>query len=108
MAKKYVLSLVFCLACVLGSLCLGAAHLTLPELFRAIGSGPRDTAGYIFWYVRLPRTAGCLLAGAALAVSGAVIQNVLHNRLASPSIIGVNAGAAFSVTVCCAPIREPR
>ena len=57
---------------------------------------------FIFWYVRLPRTAGCLLAGAALAVSGAVIQGVLHNKLASPSIIGVNAGAGLAVTVCCA------
>ena len=102
MAKKYTASAVFCLLCALASLCLGAARLTLPELFRAIGNGPRDTAGFIFWYVRLPRTAGCLLAGAALAVSGAVIQNVLHNRLASPSIIGVNAGAGLSVTVCCA------
>jgi len=102
MAKKYVWAALFCLICALASLCMGAARLTLPELFRAIGNGPRDTAGFIFWYVRLPRTAGCLLAGAALAVSGAVIQNVLHNRLASPSIIGVNAGAGLAVTVCCA------
>lgn len=58
--------------------------------------------GFIFWYVRLPRTAACLLSGAALAVSGAVIQGVLHNKLASPSIIGVNAGAGLAVTVCCA------
>lgn len=102
MAKKYSLSVLFCLACALASLCLGAARLSLHELFRAIGNGPRDTEGFIFWYVRLPRTTGCLLAGGALAVSGAVIQNVLHNRLASPSIIGVNAGAGLAVTVCCA------
>ena len=56
----------------------------------------------IFWYVRLPRTLGCLLAGAGLAVSGAVIQGVLANQLASPSIIGVNAGAGLAVTICCA------
>ena len=72
------------------SLCFGAASL----------SG--EMGSFIFRYVRLPRTAGCLLAGAALAVSGAVIQGVLHNRLASPSIIGVNAGAGLAVTVCCA------
>lgn len=88
MGKKYgiaVLSLV--LACLL-SLCLGAA-----------GWNP---GSFILWYVRLPRTLGCVLAGAALSVSGAVIQGVLHNRLASPSIIGVNAGAGLAVTVCCA------
>jgi iron complex transport system permease protein len=38
----------------------------------------------------------------ALAVSGAVIQGVLANRLASPSIIGVNAGAGLAVTLCSA------
>lgn len=92
-------------ACVVGillSLCLGAAQLPLRQLWAAICSGPRNTAGYIFWYSRLPRTAACLLAGAALAVSGAVIQSVLQNKLASPGIIGVNAGAGLGVALCCA------
>ena len=53
-------------------------------------------------YVRLPRTVACLVCGAALAVSGTVIQAVLNNRLASPSIIGVNSGAGLAVTVCIA------
>lgn len=84
------------------SLSLGAANLSLPQLWQAICLGPNSTAGYIFWYVRLPRTAACLLSGAALAVSGCVIQNVLGNKLASPGIIGVNAGAGLAVTFCCA------
>lgn len=84
------------------SLCLGAAKLPLPALWQAIISGPTGTAGYIFWYSRLPRTAACLLAGGALATSGCVLQSVLGNRLASPGIIGVNAGAGLAVTVCCA------
>ena len=90
MGKKLLISLAALGLSTALSLCLGAASLT------------GTMAGYIFWYVRLPRTAGCLLSGAALAVSGAVIQGVLHNRLASPSIIGVNAGAGLAVTVCCA------
>ena len=90
------------IAAALISLCLGAARIPLLQLWQAALAGPRDTAGYIFWYVRLPRTLGCLLAGSALAVSGGVIQTVLHNSLASPSIIGVNAGAGLAVTVCCA------
>lgn len=84
------------------SLCLGAARLSLGEVLSAIRSGPENPAGYIFWYARAPRTVACLLAGAALAVSGAVIQGVLANKLASPGIIGVNAGAGLAVTVCCA------
>lgn len=58
--------------------------------------------GKIFLYVRLPRTAASLICGAALATSGAVIQGVLANRLASPSIIGVNSGAGLAVTLCTA------
>ena len=84
------------------SICLGAVNMTILELWQALCSGPRGRGGYIFWYSRLPRTAACLLSGAALAVSGAVIQSVLHNRLASPGIIGVNAGAGLAVTLCCA------
>ena len=93
---------ILCLAAAVLSLCLGAAGLTLKQLWQAICQGPADTAGWIFWYVRLPRTAACLLSGCGLAVSGAVIQGVLHNKLASPGIIGVNAGAGFAVTLCCA------
>ena len=93
--------LLFVLSALL-SLGLGAVKLSLPDIGSAILSGPEGTAGIIFWYSRLPRTAACLLAGAALAVSGAVIQCVLHNQLASPSIIGVNAGAGLAVTLCCA------
>ena len=42
------------------------------------------------------------MAGAGLSTSGAVIQGVLANRLASPGVIGVNAGAGLGVTLCCA------
>lgn len=92
----------FAAAAALLSLCLGAANMGIGELWQALLSGPRGKAGFIFWYSRLPRTAACLLAGAALSVSGGVIQSVLHNRLASPSIIGVNAGAGLGVTLSCA------
>ena len=102
MGKKIRLARGLCLAAAVLSACLGAAQLSPADLWQAIINAPQGTAGYIFWYVRLPRTCACLLAGAALAVAGAVIQGVLHNKLASPSIIGVNAGAGLAVTVCCA------
>ena len=92
----------FCLSAAVLSLLLGAVRLSPSQLWQAMLGGPNSTAGYIFWYARLPRTAACLLSGAALAVSGAVIQGVLSNKLASPSIIGVNAGAGLAVTLCCA------
>ncbi len=81
------------------SLCLGAVRLTPEELVRALLEGTQGVAGRIFWFVRLPRTLAALLTGAALAVSGVVIQTVLHNPLAAPNIIGVNAGAGFAVAL---------
>ena len=95
-------ALLFCAAAASLSLVLGAVRLSPVQLWQALAGGPKNTAGYIFWYARLPRTLACLLSGAALAVSGAVIQAVLSNKLASPGIIGVNAGAGLAVTVCCA------
>lgn len=100
--KTKRLALAVCLLAAAASLCLGAAALSPGELLEAVRSGPGSVAGRIFWYVRLPRTAACVLAGAALSVAGCVIQNVLANPLASPNIIGVNAGAGLAVTVCCA------
>ncbi len=91
-----------CLWIAVTSLCLGNVHFTpvqLISLFR--GQGDKVSRS-ILLYARLPRTLASLAAGAGLAVSGAVLQNVLANRLASPGIIGVNAGAGLGVTLCCA------
>ncbi len=84
------------------SLSMGAVHLSVQQLWNAIKYGAGSSMeGNIFWYARVPRTVACLLAGAGLAVAGAVIQSVLANKLASPGIIGVNAGAGLAVTICC-------
>ena len=102
---RWILMGAFCfmMLSILLSLCFGTAVLTFRDLTDAVINGPQGgVSGRIFWYARLPRTAASLLAGAGLAVSGTVIQNVLNNKLASPGIIGVNAGAGLAVTICCA------
>ena len=77
--------------------------MSIQDLLVAVTQGAdAGVAGRIFWYVRLPRTLACVFAGTALAVSGAIIQSVLNNKLASPGIIGVNAGAGLAVTISCA------
>ena len=91
-----------CLAALVLSLCLGAAGIPLPRLWEALVHGGEGIEARVLWYARAPRAAACLLAGAALSVSGAVIQSVLANPLAAPNIIGVNAGAGLAVSVCCA------
>ena len=95
-------SLLFCVLISVLSLALGNIAFSASELFGFL-LGKGDTVGRnILLYSRLPRTVACLFAGAGLSVSGAVLQNVLANKLASPSIIGVNSGAGLGVTVCCA------
>lgn len=82
---------------------LGSVSLSFSEILDAFRKGFDASAGTrIFAYSRLPRTLASLVCGAALAVAGAVIQGVLRNRLASPSIIGVNAGAGLAITLCTA------
>lgn len=100
---SYAGAVVLLVIAILLNICLGSAQISLKELWSALIEGA-DTgvAGRIFWYARLPRIIAGMFAGAALAVSGAVIQGVLTNKLASPGIIGVNAGAGLAVTICCA------
>ncbi|MTL74702.1 iron chelate uptake ABC transporter family permease subunit, partial [Turicibacter sanguinis] len=51
----------------------------------------------IIWVIRLPRVLLAFLVGASLAVSGAVIQSILKNPLASPYTLGVSSGASLGV-----------
>lgn len=99
----YFVGVLFLVISAVLGIVLGSTSLTFSEITEAIRGGFNVSSGTrIFGYVRLPRTLASLVCGAALAVSGAVIQGVLANRLASPSIIGVNAGAGLAVTVCTA------
>ncbi|MCI8678850.1 MAG: iron ABC transporter permease [Lawsonibacter sp.] len=84
------------------SLAFGAVSIPPGEVIAALlGRGSGTTASIVL-YARLPRLCGCLLAGAALACSGVIIQGVLNNPLAAPNIIGVNSGAGLATAICCA------
>ncbi len=82
------------------SVMLGRTFISPASIVRIIFGGEEGSAASILWYSRIPRSAAALLSGAALAVAGAVLQNVLANKLASPGIIGVNAGAGLGVSLC--------
>lgn len=85
------------------SLALGPVGIAPWDVIAALFSGADgSTEARIVLYARLPRAAGCVLAGAALAVSGALTQSVLANPLAAPSTIGVNSGAGLAAALCCA------
>ena len=64
-----------------------------------IGREFTETTRLILFKIRIPRTVAALVCGAALSVSGLILQTTLNNTLASPGIIGINSGAGFFVLV---------
>ena len=78
------------------SLRCGSQNYPLSQMFSALANGERESPQWrVFMYVRVPRTLACILSGCALAAAGVLIQAVLNNAMASPNVIGVNAGAGF-------------
>lgn len=77
---------------------VGAADIDILSVWRAVFSPDlaRET-DQIITNIRLPREVGALLVGAALAVSGAVMQGITRNALADPGLLGLNAGASFAL-----------
>lgn len=84
---------------VLASIFVGANQLSLNRTFAALAGNGDTEAGSIVWQYRIPRTVVALAVGSALGVSGAIIQAYTRNPLADPGIMGINAGAAFAVTL---------
>ena len=86
---------------VLMSISIGSSRISLSEIIDALQQRDNTSKSYrIISFVRIPRTLAAVLAGCALSVSGAILQSVLNNSLASPSIIGVNSGAGlFTVLI---------
>ncbi|MFU0791374.1 MAG: iron ABC transporter permease [Virgibacillus proomii] len=54
---------------------------------------------FVFFSIRLPRLIIVVLAGMALALSGAILQGLTRNDLADPGIIGINSGAGVAIAV---------
>lgn len=85
---------------VLVSLAIGAKSIPLRTVVDAFTAyDPANADQVVVRELRAPRTLVGLLVGAALGVSGAVMQAITRNPLADPGLLGVNAGASFAVVV---------
>lgn len=104
-ARRRVVALVVGALAILLSVALSLAFGSRPvdagQVLDGIGSWLRGETptdiGALAVQSRIPRTAVALLAGAALALSGALMQAITRNPLADPGILGVNTGAALAV-----------
>ena len=100
--RRFSLSLCAAAACLLAafgmSLLTGRYPLTPDDVVRALRGG-EGMAAQVFWRLRLPRSAACLLAGMAMGLSGAVYQLVFANPLAAPDVMGVSGGATLGAAL---------
>ncbi|RIJ69740.1 iron ABC transporter permease [Nakamurella silvestris] len=80
----------------LASVTIGTRDVDWSDVVAAFG-GSTDGFGQASVAKRIPRTLLAVLAGAALGMSGAVMQGVTRNPLADPGILGVNMGASLAV-----------
>lgn len=89
-----------CLLLMGASILYGAKNITMNTVWDAIVAfDPNSVDHQIIRSSRLPRVIGAMLIGAFLAVSGALMQGMTRNYLASPSIMGVSDGSVFAVTL---------
>ncbi|MDC3417128.1 FecCD family ABC transporter permease [Aquibacillus salsiterrae] len=82
------------------SILYGASDITARTVIQSIiNFNSNSTSHQIIRGLRIPRALAAALIGAGLAMSGALMQGMTRNPLASPSIMGVTAGATFSMAI---------
>jgi iron complex transport system permease protein len=106
--KPLIAALLVCVAVLIAAVAIGSVHVPPLDAARIIFSNitgrqvpeavnPAHAA--IVWNLRLPRALLAFIAGAALAVSGAVMQSMLRNPLASSYTLGVSSGASLGAAL---------
>ena len=99
-----VLGVALVIASLLVASARGAYEIELSGILRALwagitGSQDRTPEQLIFLNIRLPRLLLGLAAGAALGMSGALMQGMFRNPLADPGLIGISSGAALAAGI---------
>lgn len=99
-----LIALTFLILCIGTS--IGSSNTSIKDILSIIGykifaipliKGINNNDVAIIWNLRLPRVLLAFIVGGSLSVSGAVVQSVLKNPLASPYTLGVSSGASLGV-----------
>ncbi|MCQ4922538.1 iron ABC transporter permease [Tissierella carlieri] len=94
-----ILVILFFVAFILGNT-KGTLEVGARRIFEVIMTDDGSSERMVIWNIRLPRMILAALVGANLALSGAILQGVMKNPLADPSIIGISSGAGlFGIAV---------
>ncbi|MED3692284.1 iron ABC transporter permease [Peribacillus butanolivorans] len=99
--QRWILGALFALIIitVIVGTCSGYSNLSYDRLIPTLFGQGTFKEEFILFSVRLPRIIITLLAGMALALSGAILQGITRNDLADPGIIGINSGAGVAIAV---------
>jgi iron complex transport system permease protein len=85
------------------NLCLGEVRLSPTQVWNQLTSGgSNDAIASMLWQIRLPRAVAAAMVGAALSLSGYLLQSLSRNYLADPYLTGVSSGAALAVAMAMA------
>lgn len=79
------------------SINIGFTPLEIDRIVATLFGQGDDKEKFIIWELRIPRTVVAMFVGACLAASGAVMQGVTRNPLATPSMLGVSSGASLGI-----------
>ena len=82
------------------NLFVGSVTVPLDDIIKVLLKENNDnTLSVIIFNYRLPQALTALLAGAALAVAGLLMQTLFRNPLADPSMLGISSGASLGVGI---------
>lgn len=90
---KFIMVILIFICMFMASLLFGAADTTIKDIWLAITTSETSDAILVIRDIRLPREIAAVFVGAALAISGAIMQGITRNPLADPGLLGLTAGA---------------
>jgi iron complex transport system permease protein len=90
---KFGLSILLFILMFIISITFGAAEISLKDVWLSVFSSISNDSIAVIREIRLPREVAAIFVGAALAVSGAMMQGLTRNPLADPGLLGLTAGA---------------
>ncbi|KAB2333090.1 iron ABC transporter permease [Cytobacillus depressus] len=99
--QRMILSILFALIIltIFIGMGLGYSSLSYDRLIPTLLGQGTFKEEFVLFSIRLPRMVITLLAGMALALSGAILQGITRNDLADPGIVGINSGAGVAIAV---------
>ena len=108
--KKYlfimIILVILLVILVLYSIMVGQYEMSIIDVFKAVSNicfgteyAINPTAEKVIMLIRFPRTVAAFIVGSCLSLSGSVFQSTFNNKLVSPDVLGVSAGACVGASV---------